>query len=69
MTHVISTEAKKIIDEYWPTRPKDYRSLPLYREMQLELIRYHFPEMNDECKKRTLNTIMRLEKNKHGDLI
>ena len=67
--HVISPEAKQIIDDFWPSRPKDYHSLPLYREMQAELIQLHYPKMSREDKERAVKTYERLMKNANEPLI
>ena len=67
--HVISPEAQQIIDDFWPNRPKDYHSLPLYREMQAELIQLHYPKMHTKDKERAVKTYNRLQKNRNEPLI
>ena len=67
--HVISPEAQQIIDDFWPSRPKDYHSLPLYRDMQLALIQLHYPTMHSKDKKRAIDTCIRLQKNRNEPLI
>ena len=67
--HRISPEAKQIIDDFWPSRPKDYASLPLYRDMQSALIQLHYPNMDTKDKERALKTYERLQKNRSEPLI
>ena len=63
----ISEGALRIIKDYSPTDSCDL--LPLFREMQLQLIRYHFPEMSREDQERAIDTMIRLQENKDKDLI
>jgi len=63
----ISEGALRIIKDYWPTDSRN--PLPLFREMQLHLIRYHFPEMSQEDQERAIDTMIRLQENEDKDLV
>lgn len=67
MAHYMSEEVLRIVRDYWPDDTR--MSLPLFREMQVELIRYHFPNMSQDEQVRALDTIVRLQKNDYEDLI
>ena len=66
MTHKVSVEARKIINNH---RTDTQNVLPVYRDMQVALITHHFGSMDKKTQERAIDTVTRLNKHKHEPLI
>jgi hypothetical protein len=66
VTHRLSEEALRIVQSF---KTDVHNQLIVYREMQIDLIRYHFPDMSKEDQARAIDTIIRLQEHKYEKLV
>ena len=62
----MSPESLRIVNSF---KFDAHNRLTIWRQMQLDLIRYHFPAMDAECQSRAVDTIIRLQENMHEEYI
>ncbi len=63
MTHRISQPCMQIVRDYWMPYAKDKAQQfdIAMKTMQMELIRHHFPNMDNQSKRRAVKTLKLLE--------